>query len=235
MSDLTGKHVVVTGATGGLGGAVVMALLERGATCHLPMVEDAVPPGRPWAGHARVVAVPSIAMDSEASVTGYYGGLPSLWGSVHLVGGFAMSSIADTALGDLQKMLGLNVATCFLACREAVRAIRRTNAGGGRIVNVAARPALAPATGGGMVAYTASKAAVASITQSLAAEVVGEGIWVNAIAPSIIDTPANRASMPKADFATWPKAEELAETIAYLVSPANTLTSGTVVPVYGKA
>lgn len=230
--DLDGKHVVVTGATGGLGGAVVMELLARGATCHLPMVEAAIPPGRPWAEHARAHAIPAVGMDVEAQVTALYAGLPALWGSIHLVGGFAAAPIVDTPLAELTRMLAQNAATCFLACREAVRAIRRTG-GGGRIVNVAARPALAPT--GGMVAYAASKAAVVSITQCLAAEVVAEGIWVNAIAPSIIDTPANRAAMPTADFATWPKAEELARTLAYLVSPANTLTSGTVVPVYGRA
>jgi NAD(P)-dependent dehydrogenase (short-subunit alcohol dehydrogenase family) len=233
--SLTDKRVVVTGATGALGGAVVMALLERGAICHLPMVEPAVPDGRPWAGHPRVIATPNVALDDETAVTVYYGALPALWGSVHLVGGFTAGPIADAAVADLQKMLNLNTTTCFLGCREAVRAIRRSGSsgGGGRIVNVAARPALAPT--GGMVAYAASKAAVVSITQCLAAELVGESIAVNAIAPSIIDTPANRGAMPTADHDAWPKPEQLAETIAFLVSPANALTSGTVVPVYGRA
>ena len=234
--SLTDKRVVVTGATGALGGAVVMALLERGAICHLPMVEPAVPDGRPWTGHPRVIATPNVALDDETSVTVYYGALPALWGSVHLVGGFTAGPIADAAVADLHKMWSLNTATCFLGCREAVRAIRRTSGSsgdGGRIVNVAARPALAPT--GGMVAYAASKAAVVSITQCLAAELVGESIAVNAIAPSIIDTPANRAAMPTADHARWPTPEQLAETIAFLVSPANALTSGAVVPVYGRA
>jgi NAD(P)-dependent dehydrogenase (short-subunit alcohol dehydrogenase family) len=109
----------------------------------------------------------------------------------------------------------------------------RRGGAGGRIVNVAARPALT--SGPGMVAYTASKAAVASITTSLAAEVVEERILVNAIVPSIIDTPANRASMPKADHGKWPKAQELAEAIAFLSSPANALTTGAMLPVYGRA
>jgi NAD(P)-dependent dehydrogenase (short-subunit alcohol dehydrogenase family) len=100
-------------------------------------------------------------------------------------------------------------------------------------VNVAARPALQPA--GGMIAYTTSKAAVASLTECLAAELAGEGILCNAIVPSIIDTPANRASMASADFTKWPKPAELAEAIAFLVSPANRLTSGALVPVYGAA
>ena len=127
-------------------------------------------------------------------------------------------------------MIAMNARTCFLATREAARALRGR---GGRIVNVAARPALVPTAG--LVAYAASKAAVVAITQGAAAELSAEGIFVNAIVPSIIDTPANRAAMPDADFARWPKPTELAAAIAYLASPANALTSGALVPVYGRA
>src|SRR4029079_12833333 len=117
-------------------------------------------------------------------------------------------------------------------CREGVRSIRRSG-GGGRIVNVAARPVVSPAPG--MTAYVASKAAVAAITQSLAAELAADRILVNAVLPSIIDTPANRAAMPKADHAAWPKPAEIAEAIGFLASPDNTLTSGALLPVYGRA
>jgi len=86
-----------------------------------------------------------------------------------------------------------------------------------------------------MIAYTAGKAAVAAITRALAAEVAPEGILVNAVAPSIIDTPANRAAMPKADHSLWPTPAQIAETIAFLASPGNEVTSGAVVPVYGRA
>ena len=231
MSDFDGKHVVVTGATGGLGVAVVATLLERGAICHLPMIEREVPKTIPWSGHARAHATIGTHFDDELQVTAFYESLPSLWASIQLVGGFTMAPIVETPLADFQRMMTLNATTCFLCCREAVRAMRRS--GGGRIVNVAARPAVAPA--GKMIAYAASKAAVASITQCLADEVVSEGILVNAVVPSIIDTPANRASMPKADFAAWPKAEELADAIAFLSSPRNALTSGSLLPVYGRA
>jgi NAD(P)-dependent dehydrogenase (short-subunit alcohol dehydrogenase family) len=107
--------------------------------------------------------------------------------------------------------------------------------GGGRIVNVAARPALEWRSGSGMVAYAASKAAVAAMTVALAEEVVKDGILVNAVAPSILDTPANRKSIPNADFSAWPKVEEVAATIAFLASPDNAVTRGGVVPVYGKS
>ncbi|MEO6774594.1 MAG: SDR family NAD(P)-dependent oxidoreductase [Kofleriaceae bacterium] len=224
-------HVVITGGTGGLGASVVAALLERGADVHLPMFEPELPTHLAWRGDPRVHAQ-QMSLDDEAAVVAFYGALPALWASIHLVGGFAMAPIAETSLADLEKQWRINTVTCFLGCREAVKAIRKSGQGG-RIVNVAARPALQPA--GGMVAYAASKAAVASITQCLAAELAGDNILVNAVVPSIIDTPANRKSMPNADHATWPTPAQIAETIVFLASIHNALTSGTLVPVYGRA
>jgi NAD(P)-dependent dehydrogenase (short-subunit alcohol dehydrogenase family) len=213
LTDFNGRHVVVTGGAGGLGTSVVDHLRERGATVHAPTIEE-------------------LDLGDEAAVSAWYAALPAPWASIHLVGGFVMKPIAETTLADLDHMLSLNTRTTFLTCREAVIAMRRSGAGG-RIVNVIARPALVPASG--FVAYAASKAAVASITQTLAAELVTENIFCNAIAPSIIDTPANRASMPKADFARWPKAADLARVVATLASPDNAVTSGALVPVYGGA
>jgi NAD(P)-dependent dehydrogenase (short-subunit alcohol dehydrogenase family) len=132
-------------------------------------------------------------------------------------------------------MLNMNFVSCYLCCRAALRGFGAAGGRpGGRIVNVAARPGVEPRLGAGMAAYAASKAAVAAFTQALAAEVAGRGILVNAVAPSIIDTPANRAAMPKADHAAWPKPEEIAATIAFLASPANQVTTGAVVPVPGR-
>ena len=184
-----------------------------------------------------IVHVPDIAtvdLSNEAAAAGYYAALPALWASIQLAGGFAMAPIVETSLADFDKQWRINAVTCFLACREAVRAIRKTGgAGGGRIVNVAARPVLVPT--GGMTAYAAAKAGVAAITQALAAELRHDGILVNAVVPSVIDTPANRAAMPGADHAAWPRPAEIAEAIGYLASPHNTLTSGALVPVYGRA
>jgi NAD(P)-dependent dehydrogenase (short-subunit alcohol dehydrogenase family) len=213
--DLEGRHIVVTGGSGALGGAVLEVLLGRGAT-----------------SHERVRATPAIDLASEGSTRAYFSSVPPLWASIHLAGGFAMSALADTTLADLQAMFTLNAVTSFLCCREAVGSMRRAGAGG-RIVNVSARPAVRPA--GGMVAYSCSKAAVAALTESLAEELVGEGILVNAILPSIIDSAANRRAMPDADHTRWPKPGEIAETIAFLVAPANSLTSGALVPVFGRA
>lgn len=230
MRELDGRDVVVTGASGALGGAVVARLLDAGATCHLPIYEAEVPAR--WAGAARIVATPGIALTDEAAVARYFAGVPAPWASIHLAGGFAMAPITETSFADYEKMHLINGVTAFLSCREAVRAMR-TSGRGGRIVNVISRAALAPA--GGSIAYTCAKAEVAALTQALAAEVREDQILVNAIAPSTIDTPANRAAMPAADFARWPKPEEIAETIVFLASPANTLTSGALLPVYGRA
>jgi NAD(P)-dependent dehydrogenase (short-subunit alcohol dehydrogenase family) len=226
-------HVVVTGGTGGLGAGVVDALLARGATVHLPMHEPALPAhAAAWRDNPSVHPAPNISLDHEASVVAFYASLPELWASIHLVGGYAMSKLADTSLADFEKQWRLNTVTCFLACREAVKVMRKSGRGG-RIVNVAARPVVQPV--GGMVAYVTAKAGVASLTQTLAAELLAENILVNAVIPSIIDTPANRASMPKADHASWPTPAQLAETIVFLASEQNALTSGTLVPVFGRA
>jgi NAD(P)-dependent dehydrogenase (short-subunit alcohol dehydrogenase family) len=230
--ELADRHLVVTGASGALGGAVVEVLVEQGAIVHAPMVEPSPPPSATWLAHPRVLTRPAVDLADEDEVARYFAMLPSLWASIHLVGGFTMKAIADTRAADFDRMITLNARTCFLACREAVIAMRKSG-GGGRIVNVGARPVLSPAAT--LVAYAASKAAVTAITQSLAAEVGGEGILVNAILPSIIDTPANRASMPQADFTTWPKPRELALVIAHLVSPAHAVTSGALIPTYGRA
>jgi NAD(P)-dependent dehydrogenase (short-subunit alcohol dehydrogenase family) len=131
-------------------------------------------------------------------------------------------------------MMDTNARTTFLCCRAAIRSMLASGQGG-RIVNVTARPGLDPRRGSGMVAYTASKAAVAAMTVALAEEVKGKGILVNAIAPSTLDTQANRAAMPKADFAKWVSLEATAETIAALISTRNIATSGALLPLYGGA
>jgi len=173
----------------------------------------------------------------EAVVARFYQGIAPLWASIHIAGGFAMVPMRDTTAALLRQQLDMNFVSCALCCRAAVTAMsNNTMAGsGGRIVNVTARPGLEWRSGAGMVAYTASKAAVAALTAALAEEVAKDGILVNAVAPSIMDTPANRAAMPKADYALWPKVEEVAATIVFLVSPENRVTRGAIVSVYGKS
>jgi NAD(P)-dependent dehydrogenase (short-subunit alcohol dehydrogenase family) len=231
--DYRDRHVVVTGGTGALGTATVGILIEAGATCHVPYINPAEADRFAYRDHAKVKLVADIELTDEAAVAKLYDGVPTLWASIHIAGGFVMASVSATTKADLMKQIDINYVTAFLCCRAAVNAMT-VGGGGGRIVNVATRPALEWRAGSGMVAYTASKAAVAALTVALAEEVVKSGILVNAIAPSTMDTPANRQAMPKADHAAWPKVEEVAATIKFLASPENRVTRGAVVPVYGK-
>ena len=140
--------------------------------------------------------------------------------------------VADTDKAKAQAQIDMNFMSCFLCCRAAIKTM---GGDGGRIVNVAARPALEWRAGANMSAYGAAKAAVAALTVALSEEVAKDGILVNAVAPSIMDTPTNRKDMPKADFDKWPKVEKVAATIVFLASPENRVTRGAIVPVYGKS
>jgi NAD(P)-dependent dehydrogenase (short-subunit alcohol dehydrogenase family) len=230
--DFRDLHVVVTGGAGALGGGVVGALLDAGAYCHVPCHNEAEAQRFPLRDHNRVTLAVTGSLTEEPAVARFYSAVPSLWASIHLAGGFAAGRLRDTSVDTLHQQIDMNFLSCLLCCRAAVQAFGQN---GGRIVNVAARPALEWRTGAGMVAYAASKAAVAALTAGLAEEVVKDGILVNAVAPSTMDTSANRSAMPKADFALWPKVEEVAATILFLASPENRVTRGAIVPVYGKS
>ena len=234
MPDYRDRQVVVTGGTGALGVAVVSALLEAGATCHLPYRKESELARFAKADKARLKPARVADLADEAAVAKFYESLPGLWASIHVAGGFAFAPIADSPKTLLMGQLNMNLVSCYLCCRAAVA---RMGSGkqGGRIVNIAARAAQEWRMGAKMTAYTASKAGVAALSAALAEEVAGEGILVNAVAPSIMDTPANRKDMPKADFSRWPKVEEVAATILFLASPENTVSRGGFVPVYGKS
>jgi NAD(P)-dependent dehydrogenase (short-subunit alcohol dehydrogenase family) len=230
--NYSNRHVVVTGGTGALGSAVVRALVDAGAFCHVPYIHAAEADRFALRTHAQVKLIADVELSDEPGVARLYSGLPQLWASIHIAGGFAMSPVAGTTKSQLMAQVDTNFVTAFLCCAAAVRAMART---GGRIVNVATRPALEWRLGAGMAAYTASKAAVAALTVALAEEVVKDGILVNAIAPSTMDTPANRKAMPNADHAAWARVEDVAATIMFLASPQNRVTRGAVVPVYGRS
>ena len=227
--SLDGRTVVVTGGTGFLGSAVTQALLDAGAACHVTYVTEKE---RERFTLGQRVGVHRVNCENEQEVAEFYESLGEVWGSVHTVGGFAMASVEKTSAEQMLQMFGVNAMTCFLCCREGAKAMRKSGRGG-RIVNVAARPAVTPV--GGMIAYSTSKAAVASITQCLGEELKAEGILVNAVVPSIMDTAANRRAMPDADFSKWPTVQQVAQAIVFLASPGNALTSGALLPVYGKA
>jgi NAD(P)-dependent dehydrogenase (short-subunit alcohol dehydrogenase family) len=228
-----GKAVVVTGGFGALGLAAVARLLAEGATVHVPN-HGAKPPAAEWAAHPNVRVAAGVDLTDAGAVDRFYDAVPDPWASIHLAGGFAMAPIEEAAPDALTAMLQINTLTAWLCCRAIVR---RMIAGGiaGRIVNVTARPGIEPRRGSGMAAYAASKAAVAAITVALAEELKGHGILVNAVAPSTLDTPTNRAAMPKADTAKWVSLDDAVETILHLASPGNRAASGAILPLYGRA
>ncbi|MEM1413707.1 MAG: SDR family NAD(P)-dependent oxidoreductase [Myxococcota bacterium] len=224
-----GRRVLVTGGGGALGRAVVRELLDAGALVVAPTFTKGDEAALTALACAELRSPGGVDVTDEASVDALFAEVPELWASVHLAGGFIWSPLVDTRLEDFERLLALNLRSCFLCCRAAAR----TMSGAGRIVNVAARPALVPTAN--VTAYAATKAGVAALTQGLAEELAPRGIWVNAIVPSIFDTPRNREDMPDADHTAWPKPEELAATIAFLASPENASTRGALVPVYGRS
>jgi NAD(P)-dependent dehydrogenase (short-subunit alcohol dehydrogenase family) len=226
--DFTGRHVVVTGGTGALGRALIDAFLGAGAVCHVPH-RGAAPAEMPTSDRLRLVG--GVELADEAHVMRFYSDLPDLWASVHAAGGFAAAPATETPLAALRAQLDQNLASAFLCSREAARHILRRGASGGRIVNVASRAAVEPRAGS--LAYTISKAGVVALTRGLADEVKDGGILVNAVVPSVIDTPANRKAMPSPPevVARWSKPADVAATILWLASPENSVTTGAVVPV----
>jgi NAD(P)-dependent dehydrogenase (short-subunit alcohol dehydrogenase family) len=230
--DFSNRNVVVTGGTGALGTAVVGALLEAGARCVVPYRDEQDTKHFAHRDHKQVSMIAVKDLSDEADVAKLYDSVKPLWASIHIAGGYLWGPIADTDKAALLKQLNMNVVSTFLCCRAAIKAMEKN---GGRIVNVAARQALEWRLGASQAAYGASKAAVAAMTVALAEEVAKDGILINAVAPSIMDTPVNRRDMPKADFDKWPKVEEVAATILFLASPDNRVTRGAVVPVYGRS
>ena len=225
---MDGKVVVVTGASGALGKVVAEVALARGARVagidHSPAQSEATGNRIDFGGVDLTDATQAgKAIDDAAS---HFGRIDVL---INLAGGFAFEAIAEGDPKTWQRMYALNVLTTLNASRSAIPYL--STSGSGRIVNVGAMGALQAA--GGMGAYAASKAGVHRLTEALAAEWKGK-ITVNAVLPSIIDTPANRASMPKADFAKWVTPEELANVILFLAGDAASAITGALIPVSGR-
>ena len=233
--DFAGRTVIVTGGTGALGGSVVRGFLEAGARVLVSyVVEDEVAPFRQqFADAAGRVELHRCDVRRAAEVETLFQHVPSgdLRAVVNLAGGYRWTRVADTDDATLEHLLDLNLRTTFAMCRAAAPAL--VAAGGGAIVNVSARAALRGEAGNGV--YGATKAAVLALTQSLSAELKGDGVNVNAVLPSIIDTPANRKAMPKSDPATWVAPGDLASVIVFLASDAAAAIHGAAIPVYGLA
>lgn len=240
MQLLENRVAIVTGGTGALGRAVTEYFLESGAHVAVPyIIEPEVPLlkkrlGNRFPDAQMFLKHANVGDQSQLSqlvdqVAGKFGKVDIL---VNLVGGFwGGKSIAETTLEEWQSMFDLNLKPTFMCCRAVVPSMKKNRYG--RIVSVASRSGLQGA--GDFAAYAVSKGAIATFTASLAEEVLPDNILVNAIAPSTIDTEANRAAMPKAKHENWVKPEDIARTIAFLCSEDCRVTSGAVIPVYGRA
>jgi NAD(P)-dependent dehydrogenase (short-subunit alcohol dehydrogenase family) len=225
---------IVTGGTGGLGAAVVTRLLDDGWRVVVPWIEERElerVERRPGLELIRADVTDPSEVESVASAAAASDGAP-LGGLVNLVGGFAMGGRIDaTPVDEFEKQFRLNLRPTYLMTQAALKEMLEN--GGGAIVCVGSRAAVAPFKGA--AGYIASKAAVIAFAQIVAAEYKDDGIQCNVILPSVIDTPANRASMPNADHARWVKPAEIAAVISHLLSPGAAVTSGAVIPVYGRA
>ena len=233
-----GKVVLVAGGTGGLGRAVTLAFLEEGAKVIATYRKQEELDTLKIRAGVNTAQLDGVAVDvtEEAAVrqliekiVGKYRRLDAM---VNTVGGYA----GGTKLWELEtkvfdQMLALNLRSGYALARAAVRAMLKE--GHGAIVNVASKAAVDHA--GGAAAYAASKSAAVALLDSLAADLQGSGVRANTVLPSIIDTEANRKAMPKADFAKWPKPEEIARVILFLCSDDARVLHGAAIPVYGDS
>ncbi|HEY2471717.1 MAG TPA: SDR family NAD(P)-dependent oxidoreductase [Terracidiphilus sp.] len=234
--SFAGKVVLVAGGTGGLGRAVSLAFLAEGARTVVTFRKDAefAELQKGAGAGASLLEGHRVDVTDEAAVGqlvnqvfGRYGRLDAL---VNTVGGYAGGiKLWELDAKTFELMLALNLRAGYVLTRAAIVPMLKQKHGA--IVNVAAKAAIDH--GGGAAAYAASKAAAVAMMDSLAADVKGTGVRVNSILPSIIDTEANRRAMPDADFATWPKPEDIARVIVFLVSDEAKVIHGAAIPVYG--
>lgn len=234
MFDFSGRVALVTGAAGNLGQAVAAAFEQAGARLVLAdMAADRL--GELYGESGERLLLP-VNLTDEASVQGMADQAVAHLGQIdvlaNIAGGFRMGPpFHDTTVETWEFMMDLNARSMFLASRAVLPQMLKQ--GRGRIVSVAARAAAQPK--GRMAPYCASKAAVITLTESLAAEHRLDDINANCILPGTIDTPQNRADMPDADFSTWVLPAALAEVILFLASDAARAVSGAAIPVYGRS
>ncbi|MBW8812777.1 MAG: SDR family NAD(P)-dependent oxidoreductase [Caulobacterales bacterium] len=229
---MAGRVVAITGAFGVLGSAVAKAAAAGGARLALIDFAATAPAGLPSGDDVLVLGSVDLTDANQAgaamdAVADRFGAFDAL---LNIAGGFTWETLQDGSIASWPAMYRLNVLTAANACRSAVPHLRRSAAG--RIVNVGSAAALKAAMG--MGAYAAAKAGVHSLTQALAEELKGDGVTVNAVLPSIIDTPTNRKDMPSADFAAWVAPDDLASVMLFLASPEARAMTGALVPVTGR-
>jgi NAD(P)-dependent dehydrogenase (short-subunit alcohol dehydrogenase family) len=235
--DFRGQVVVITGSTGNLGQATAESFHKAGAALVL-LDRD---PARQRTIHAELAAqddhlllapIDFFAPDSVKQAVGQiiarFGRIDVL---VNTVGGFQAGKFMEMPLEKYEQLMDLNAKTVFLLCQAVIP--HMVTQGHGKIINTSARAAMGARSG--VAAYAASKAAVVRITESLAAEFIGNGININCVLPGTIDTPENRAAMPNAEQEKWVKPEEVAAVILFLASEAARAVNGVALPVYGES
>lgn len=233
MAQTHGRIVVVSGGAGGVGLAITKAFAADGDRVYV--VEREAMRGAVAEHASDHIFFVAADVTDEASVMQAIDGIVAQDGRldvlVNVVGGYAAGqAITELEASTWDFMMNLNVRTAFLMSKHAARQMLPNN--WGRIVNFSSRAARDTAANSG--AYAVSKAAVIALTEVQAKELVDQNITVNAVLPSIVDTAANRQAMPKADFAKWPKAEEIAAVVRFLASEEARLISGAGIPVYGR-
>jgi NAD(P)-dependent dehydrogenase (short-subunit alcohol dehydrogenase family) len=219
---LKGKVVVITGAKGGLGTYVTQAFLDAGANVIgvSRSIKDAD------FGHPSFSALPADLADLETALAG----LARVDALVHLLGAFSGGKdVSQTSDAELEQMLNLNLRSSFYAMRAVIPVMRAQ--GAGRILAIGSRAAIDPQ--GGLGVYAASKAALVSLVRTVAMENKSHGITANVVLPGTMDTPANRAAMPGADYSRWVNPGNVAALLVHLASDDSAHINGAVIPVFG--
>ncbi len=220
---LSGRRIVVLGGTGSLGRAVVERFRSDGASV---LVADTRAPAGADLEYVIVDAL------DESSIAAAFAAAPRPQAVVNLIGGYTPPQpLSDLDIDVLRTQLELNLVTAATVTKHAMPVLAAQ--GGGAIVHVSSRVATEKGENG--FAYSVSKLGVLRLVEAAAAEGREPGVRVNCIMPSIIDTPANRAALPRAHHEQWPKPSELAAVLAFLVSDDAVLISGAAIPVYGRA
>ena len=225
---MAARSIIVTGGFGVLGNAVARAFAKQGD--RVVRVDSAHQAPEAIAGGFDLAGVDLADFDAcekaAGTIRSAHAGIDVL---INIAGGFVWETVGDGNIAAFQRMFDMNLVTAANMSRAVLPAVKASSAG--HIVNIGAGAAIQSAAG--MGAYAASKAGVHRLTESLAAELAGSAVTVNAVLPSIIDTPANRKAMPGADFAKWPKAEDIARVILFLCSDDARVIHGAAISVYG--
>ena len=228
--NLSGKKIAITGAFGALGAAVTSAARSAGASV---ACIDFAPAAKAPPGCSDCVVLGGVDLASPAAASTAFADaakrLGGLDGIVNIAGGFRWETVAEGDIATWDLMFNVNVRTAVNAVRAGLPLLKSP---GARIVNIGAAGALKAAAG--MGSYAASKAGVAKLTEALADELKDSGVTVNAVLPSIIDTPVNRADMPTADFERWVKPEQVADLIVFLLSERAAAITGALIPITGR-